>query len=192
LNEKAKKVLDELSKATDEHKTMTIDFKMAIKTSQGTDAQTGKAYTKGDKFFYKTEGNEVFSDGVDMWNYSKDDNEVFIDALEDVGEGINPSEILTIWEENFTFKYLEEGKSGSDVTHKIKLYPKDPKKSKYHTVTLTVNGTKKQVKKASIKMKDGATIIFTITKFASNQEISDAKFKWDKSKHPGVTETDNR
>jgi hypothetical protein len=57
---------------------------------------------------------------------------------------------------------------------------------------LTADRNKKQVKKVIIKQKDGLTLIFSINKFIANSEINDAVFKWQKAKHPGVTEEDNR
>ncbi len=191
-DEKAKKILSELSEETKGYKTMSIDFKLSIKSKDINTSQKGKAYTKGTKFFYKTDDREVYCDGESVWSFLKDENECYIDYIEDLEGGINPSEVMNIWEDNFRYQYIQESKIGETPVHEIKLFPKDPKNSKYHQVLLKIDKNKKQIKKAIIKTKDGVTLQFTINKLTPNQEISDSKFKWVKAKHEGVTEIDNR
>ena len=186
----AKKILTELSENTKTYKSMSIDFKLTIKSKEINESQAGKAETKGNKFHYNTTDREVFCDGETVWSYTKEDNECYIDDVADIAD-FNPFEILTIWDENFNHKYVKEVSVGSNV-HEIKLFPANPKESKYHTIVLTADRNKKQIKKAIIKTKDGLTLIFSITSFTANTEMSDSAFKWQKAKHPGVTEEDNR
>lgn len=187
-NALAKKILTELSEETKTYKSMSIEFKLTIKSKDFNETQIGKAQTKGTKFHYTTDGREVFCDGETVWSYIKDDNECYIDDAEDVSD-FNPSEIMTIWDKNFKHQYVKELSPG---IHQIKLFPTNPKESKYHTIVLTIDRNKKQIKKVIIKTKDGLTLLFLITKFNSNSEINDAIFKWQKAKHPGVEEYDNR
>lgn len=190
--ELAKTILSELSAEAETHKTRSIDFKLSIKSSDINESQSGKAYTKGNKFYYNTAEREVFSDGESVWTFVKDDNECYIDDVDEVNGDFNPSEIMTIWDKNFNYKYVKEEKVGETTLHSIKLFPKDPKNSKYHTVLLKIDRNKKQIKKVIIKTKDSITIMFSISKFVANKEVSDAQFKWVKAKHPGVDEIDNR
>ncbi len=187
-DEEAKVILDKLGKELKGYKTMVIDFKLTIKSSDLNETHTGKAYTKGDKFFYTTEERDVYSDGESVWTYVKEDDECYIDAVEDLDGGINPSEIMTIWDKNFKYKYF--GKK--DGITEIRLYPTNPKESKYHTVILKIDEAKNQLKKITIKTKDAVTIQFKIEKITPNVSISDNKFEWVKSKHPNVEEIDNR
>ena len=186
----AKNILTELSEKTKTYKSMRIDFKLTIKSKEINESQAGKAQTKGTKFHYTTSEREVFCDGETVWSYIEEDNECYIDDAEEVSD-FNPSEIMTIWDKNFNHQYVKEVSAGSNI-HEIKLFPANPKDSKYHTIVLTVDRNKKQIKKVIIKTKDGLTLIFSITKFIANTEISDSVFKWQKAKHPGVTEEDNR
>ena len=186
----AKKILTELSEQTKTYKSMSVDFKLTIKSKDINESQTGKAQTKGVKFHYTTSDREVFCDGETVWSYIEEDNECYIDDAEEVSD-FNPSEIMTIWDKNFNHQYVKEVSVGSNI-HQIKLFPTNPKESKYHTIVLTVDRNKKQIKKVIIKTKDGLTLIFSITKFIANSEIGEAVFKWQKAKHPGVTEEDNR
>jgi outer membrane lipoprotein-sorting protein len=187
--QKAKKILDDLSIETKKFKTISIDFKLSIKGGEVNSSSSGKAKIKGKSFYYETEDRKVYSDGVTVWTYLIEENECYIDNLGDVDGGINPSELLNIWEKNFKYTY---GKEVSTGVHEIKLFPIEPKKSKYHTVILTVDATKKRISKVVIKTNDNVLIQFTISTLTPNQEIADEVFKWNKAKFKGVTEIDNR
>lgn len=188
-DEKAKKILDELSEESKSYKTVQVDFTLVIKGGDMNSTQKGTAKIKDGKYYYETESSKVFSDGKTVWTYMVEENECYIDNLEDLDGGINPGEILNIWEDNFKYQYSEEI---SPTQHEIRLFPKDAKDSKYHTVIITVNTEKKQIEKAVIKTKENVLILFTITKFSPNVELSDETFKWNKAKFKGVEEIDNR
>lgn len=187
--QKAKKILDDLSIETKKFKTVHLDFKLSIKGTDVNTTSSGKAKTKGVSFYYETEDRKVFSDGKTVWTYLVDENECYIDNLSEVDGGINPTELLNIWEKNFKYVYSKEISIG---VHEIKLFPIDTKKSKYHTVILTVDSVKKRISKVVIKTNDNILIQFTISILTPNQEISDEVFKWNKAKFKGVTEIDNR
>ncbi len=187
-DKEAKEILDKLGKELKGYETMVIDFKLAIKSADINENQSGKAYTKGTKFYYNTEDRDVYSDGESVWTHAKEDNECYIDAIEDLDGGINPAELMTIWEKNFKYKHFGV-KNG--VTE-IRLYPMNPKESKYHTVILKINATKNRLEKVTIKTRDAVTVQFTITKLTPNTSINDSKFKWIAAKHAGVDEIDNR
>ena len=187
-DKEAKVILDKLGKELKGYKSMIIDFKLTIKSADLNETQTGKAYTKGDKFFYTTEDRDVYSDGESVWTHVKEDNECYIDAVEDLDGGINPSEIMTIWDKNFKYKKI----GTKDGITEIRLYPTNPSESKYHTVILKIDEAKNELKKITIKTKEAVTIQFKIVKLTPNTTISDSKFTWVKAKHPGVEEIDNR
>jgi outer membrane lipoprotein-sorting protein len=185
----AKEILSELSEEAKTYKTVTIDFSLTIKTTQGKTIQNGKAKAKGSQFYYETEDRKVYSDGKAVWTFLEEEEECYIDNLEDLDGGINPSEILTIWENNFKAKYDKE--ISADV-HQIKLYPMDTEKSKYHTVTITVNRKTKKVEKAIIKTKENATVIMNFNSITPNKEIPDSDLKWNPAKHGNPDVIDNR
>jgi outer membrane lipoprotein-sorting protein len=185
----AKEILDELSAEAKTYKTVTIDFSLTIKTTQGKTNQNGKAKAKGSQFYYETEDRKVYSDGKSVWTFLEEEEECYIDNMEDLDGGVNPSEILTIWENNFKVKYDKE--ISTDV-HQIKLYPLDVEKSKYHTVTVTVNRKTKKVEKAIIKTKENATIIMKFNSITPNKEIPDGDLKWNPAKHGNPDVIDNR
>ena len=93
---------------------------------------------------------------------------------------------------NFKIKYIDGNKEDDGLIHQIKLYPVNTKESKYHTIILRVNETKKQIESAAIKTKDGMTMKFSIKSLTPNTEINATLFKWNPNKYPDVEEIDNR
>ena len=189
---KARDILSKISEETNSYSNMSFNFNLAIKSQDINETQIGSAILSGEKFYYSTEDRQVNSDGKSVWTYMKDDNECYIDDINDLSEGLNPSEIMTIWEDNFKVNFIDESIVGSEKIQKIKLYPIDVKNSKYHTVILKVNEEIKQIKSATIKTKDGVTLIFSISEMEANKKIKEGQFSWNSTNYPGVDEIDNR
>lgn len=187
-DEKAKEILDKISEESKKFKTVEVDFDLVIKGGDMNSNQSGTAKIKDGKYFYETDLSKVYSDGETVWTYMVEENECYIENLEDLDQGINPSEILNIWEDNFKYQY---NKKISATEHEIKLFPVDAKKSDYHTVVITVDTKENRIKKAVIKTKENVLILFTIKDFRPDVEISDEDFKWNKAKFKGVEEIDN-
>ncbi len=190
--QKAKEILTKISAETNTYKNMSFKFTLSIKSSDINETQNGDATISGDKFYYQTNDRKVISDGESVWTYMKEDNECYIDDINDLSDGLNPSEIMTIWEDNFKVNFLDEATTNNETIQRIKLFPIDVKNSKYHTVILKVNEAEKQIKSATIKTKDGMTLLFKIKDLASNNEIDQSAFKWNANAFPGVEEIDNR
>lgn len=189
---KARDILSKISEETNSYSNMSFNFNLAIKSQDINETQIGFAILSGEKFYYSTEDRQVNSDGKSVWTYMKDDNECYIDDINDLSEGLNPSEIMTIWEDNFKVNFIDESIVDGEKIQKIKLYPVDVKNSKYHTVILKVNEEIKQIKSATIKTKDGVTLIFSISEMEANKKIKEGQFSWNSTNYPGVDEIDNR
>lgn len=180
---KASKILDEVSKKTTSYSTITLSFKMSAKGQDVNQTMTGTAKIKGDSYFLSVDDQEVYSDGETMWTYLKEDNECYIEESDDSDDFITPTKLLTIWEDGFKSKFIKE--EGGIQT--INLYPSNPSDSKFHTVLLKIDSSKKQIKSAVIKGKNGVTLTYILTSLIPNKDIPDSTFRFDKTKHPGVT-----
>mgnify|MGYP001160302638 FL=1 len=112
--------------------------------------------------------------------------------ITDLDNTINPSEIFTIWQSGFKFKYISNKKLGNDLVHIINMYPENPKESKYHTLIMEVNESKKTINQASIKTKDGVTIKIYVNSLINNPEIKSDQFIWISNKSSDVDVIDNR
>lgn len=190
--EKCKNILQKISNSIENNISTKFNFTLEIISEDFNESQNGYVLIQDGKFYYKTNEREVISDGVNVWTYIIEDNECYIDLLEDLDNTINPSEVFSIWEDGFKFKYISNEKLNNDLLHKIKLFPSKPGESNYHTVIMEVNETKKTIKEVSIKTKDGVTIKININSLTANSKILPNQFLWQKSKYVGVDEIDNR
>lgn len=187
---KAKKVLDELSAKTKAYTTIKAEFSWVVeKKDKSRDSQSGKIQTKGSKYKLEIPGHEIYCDGKTVWDFIKDANEVQIKDMEVGGDdAVNPSNIFTIYEKGFKYKFESE----DATTQIISLFPTNPDKKKFHTIKLTIDKTKKQINSVKMFMKDGTTQIYTIKTFAGSTPIADTDFVFDSKLHKGVSIEDLR
>ncbi len=191
-NEKSKAILEKVSETYQKNNTTKFTFKLTIVSEDINESQEGFALVKDDKFYYKTQEREVISDGETVWTYLPEDNECYIDLLDDLENSINPNEIFTIWKEGFKFQYIKEKIIANESIHEIKMFPENPSKSKYHTLLMEINENKSTIQQAIIKSKDGVTIKFKIIELISNPILAENSFIWNTNNHPNVDEIDNR
>jgi outer membrane lipoprotein-sorting protein len=189
---KCEKILQEVSDNIQKNKASKFNFKLEIKSEDINEIQNGYALIEKEKFYYKTEEREVICDGKNVWTYLLEDNECYIDLLEDLDNTLNPSEIFTIWKEGFKFKYMNKTIVNNQTIHKIKMFPSQPDKSNFHTIIMDINGSLKLITEASVKTKDGVNIKTTISKLTRNPKINTEQFSWDAESHPNSDEIDNR
>lgn len=189
---KCEKLLQEVSDNIQKNNSSKFNFKLEIKSEDINEIQNGYALIEKEKFYYKTEEREVICDGINVWTYLPEDNECYIDLLEDLDNSLNPSEIFTLWKEGFKFKYMNKTIVNNQTIHNIKMFPSQPDKSTFHTIIMDVNESLKLITEASVKTKDGVTIKTTISKFTSNPKINIKQFSWDAGSHPNTDEIDNR
>ena len=189
---KCERILQEVSDNIQKNNSSKFNFKLEIKSEDINEIQNGYALIEKEKFYYKTEEREVICDGINVWTYLPEDNECYIDLLEDLDNTLNPSEIFTMWKEGFKYMYVKKILVNNQTIHKIKMFPSQPDKSNFHTIIMDINESLKLISEASVKTKDGVTIKTTITELTSNPEINVKQFSWDENSHPNTDEIDNR
>jgi outer membrane lipoprotein-sorting protein len=191
-SEKSKEILEKVSTSYQSKKTIKFNFELTILSEDINENQSGYALLENDKFYYKTEEREVISDGKTVWTYIPEDNECYIDLLEDLENSINPNEIFTIWKEGFKFQYMKKSMVNNEGIHEIKMFPENPSESKYHTLIMEVNENQATIEQATIKSKDGVTIKFKILELVANPKLDSDTFYWNKDNYPNIDEIDNR
>lgn len=193
---KAKVILDKLSAKHKAYKTITVDFEVKLKGEGINETIKGKAFKQGDKYAYDTEDYQVVCDGRTVWTFVKSDNQVTItsanDDEEEEGSMLNPTKLLTIWEEGFKYQLIGEKTIGGKKVKEIKLFPKNPKKVKFHTISIFVDDVKNEIVSLRIKGRDGVNMDYSIKKMVGDSPIAASKFKFDASKYPGIEENDMR
>ncbi|PKR80271.1 hypothetical protein CW751_10475 [Brumimicrobium salinarum] len=186
-DKKSSEILDKMSTEIKSLNSFYIEFDMKVKnpaTGENSN-QKGNGYVKGDKYFASLGQNTLVSNGVKNWTIVKEEKVTYqsdVDLEDD--EAMNPKKLMTIWENGFKSRYVEQTKLNGVGVHKINLFPTNPSEVNYHTITLYV-GLNNELKKAKMSTKDGSTMTYTIQKFAKNKEVPDSKFVYNPKNYPG-------
>lgn len=190
-DEKAKEILNNVSKTYKSFKSIKATFKVTIESKQDNSksSQSGTLFLKGKKFRVNLAGQEIYCDGKTMWTYLKDVNEVQISTYNPNAEEINPSEIFTVYQKGFDARYMGENVKGGKTLQLIELTPKNKNKP-YFKVKLTIDKSSKKITDMTIMNKNGVNASYEIIDLKPNIEINDAFFRFNKKEKPGVTEID--
>ncbi len=186
-DEKADKILKTFSDKVKNSASFYLEFSANVKNanSGANENNTGKGWVKGDKYYASYGEITRLSNGKKTWTIIKEEKSVYVSDEEGDSESINPKKLMTLWDTGFKSKYDKESKIGDETVHVIYLYPKNPKTSDYHTIVLYISKATNELKKATLKGKDGTVMNYTVTKIQFNVDAPDSKFVFDKSKYPG-------
>lgn len=186
-----KKSEDILNKMSTEIKGLSsfyIEFTMNVKnpaTGENSN-QKGFGYVKGDKYFASLGQNTLVSNAVKNWTIVKEEKVTYqsdVDLNDE--EAMHPKKLMTIWENGFKSKYNKITKLDNKNVHQIDLFPVNPGKVNYHTITLYVDSDSNELYQAIMKTKDGSTMTYTINTFDKNKSVQDSKFVYNPQNYPG-------
>jgi outer membrane lipoprotein carrier protein len=192
---RSKAIVDKLMTQAKAWTSFEADFSSRLQnTKDKLDVkQEGTMKVKGKKFRLVLDKNTIINDGVTLYTYNKDANEVSLNDPKEMDQDLDPSTLFTQYEKGFKSQFVEEKADAAGVmTQVVKLFPLDPAKKPFHTVVLTVDKAKNQPRSIQVLYKDGNIVTYTLKKFTPNVELADALFTFDKSKYPGVEENDMR
>src|SRR5215212_7128768 len=103
----AKKILDAVSKKFKSYKAVQSNFTLQVEDAHGKVQGTkkGTVFMKGPKYRVNITGQEIYSDGKNVWTYDKGANEVTITQLDASGSGITPQKLFTsFYDKDFLYK----------------------------------------------------------------------------------------
>lgn len=196
-DEKAEKILERLSEKHQEQKTISAEFssRMVNKKDGVNVKRSGKLKMKGDKFFLDIGEQKVFCNGKTRWVFLENDNEVQIKEAKDSAESsaiISPTDLFTIWEKDFKYKYSKRIQEDGRTYHVIDLYPENPGDKAFHTIELMIDNEKEEIHQVTVKGKQGNDYIYELEKLRMGIPIDKKTFVFHPSEHPGVEKIDLR
>lgn len=190
---KAKTLLDAVSKTYKGFNSIEAGFTLTTVNPQQnkTTTQTGNVWLKGEKYKLLMGKQEIFCDKQSVWTYLKDINEVQINDYEANKEDITPSNMFTIYQNDFN--YMMNGEEVVDKTNcsVVDLMPKDKSKP-FFKVRIWIDKNGKYIKRMKVFDKNGNLYTYNVTSFNSKANLEDNFFKFDATKHPGVHVEDLR
>lgn len=188
-DDKAKSILNELSQKAKTYNSVSATFGKTFVKGKINETASGSVFVKGSKFYAETgEGQNIYCDGRTVWTHVLDSKEVIKCSLDEVREEgpFDPSEMFTIWEKDFKYRYLKEETMGGVTFDVIDLYPLKPAEKQFHTIRLKIDRNKKEVSEFLIKGKDQSETTYKIKTFTPNATIPDSKFIFNPAKFTGV------
>lgn len=190
----AKLVLDGVSTKFKTFKTVKANFTYKVENAAGKNlsTKTGSILMKGTKYRVSFGGQEIFCNGITIWNYDKDANEVTISKLDASSGMITPQKLFTnFYDKDFLYILNGEKKVGAKIIQEIEMTPVDKSKP-FHKVYVQVDKTAKTIFSTKVLENAGNRYSYTIASMSTNIPIADTQFLFDKSKYPGVEEVDLR
>ena len=187
----AKKVLDAVSAKFKSFKNITAKFSLKLENASGKNmgVKAGTVYMKGTRYRVNVSGQEIYSDGSNVWTYDQPSNEVTISKLES-GTSITPQKLFTnFYDKDFLYKLNGNVKLNGKTYQEIELTPIDKTKP-FHKVLLYVSNS--VINTTKIFEKTGNRYTYSITSMSTTTPISDATFVFDAKKYPGVEIVDLR
>lgn len=182
---KAKAILDALTKKNKAYTTITADFtyKQENKDANINESQKGSVKLKGSKYILKIAGQEIYCNGTKKFTFIPDAEEVQISNIEkgDKDE-LNPSNLFTLYETGFKYKYEKEETTNGKTVDVIKLFPINPTKKNFHTAIIAVDKATNQIYYIKVLGKDGTNYTYFLDKITGNLPMEDSIFNFDVKK----------
>lgn len=188
----AKKLLDAVSTKFKGYKSFQANFLLQIENASGKSmgSKTGTIQMKGSRYKITVPGQEIFSDGTNIWTYEKAANEVTITKFDPTVNSITPQKLFTnFYDKDFLYRLNGDVKTGGKKYQEVELTPIDKSKP-FHKVLLQIDQAMIYVTK--VFEKSGNRYTYSINNLKTSAVLLDQSFVFDVKKYPGVEVVDLR
>lgn len=190
----ATKVLNAVTNKFKTQKTVIANFTLKVESNTGksTKTETGVIYMKGSKYKIVVDGQEIYSDGTNMWTYDKADNEVQVSKVDHSANVITPDKLFTnFYDKDYLYKLNDESKKGTRIIQEIELTPRD-KTNTFFKVLLYIDKGSKTLAGGKIFEKNGNRYNYSISSLKVNTPLAESTFVFNAANHPKVEVVDLR
>lgn len=182
---KAQELLDEVSEKLNSYENMYVEFKYVLDNKKENVHQEtrGNATMKGDLYNVNFLGTNQLYDGKKIYTIIPEDEEVNIadvDIEED--DTLTPSKFFSFYKNGFTYDWAELKNVNGRKIQYVKLNPIDSN-SPIARVLLGVDVNTKHIYNLIETGKNTTVTTLTVTKFKSNQALSNNLFSFDEAKY---------
>jgi outer membrane lipoprotein carrier protein len=186
----AKKILDAVSAKFKTYKSVQSNFSLKIENaaSKILGTKTGTVYMKGTKYRIKVAGQDIFSDGSNVWTVDPAAKEITLTKLDPSNNTITPQKLFTnFYDKDFLYKLNSDAKG----IQEIELTPIDKSKL-FHKVVVFINKAAKSISSTKIFEKAGNRYTYTVSGMNTAATIADATFIFNQKNYPGMELVDLR
>jgi outer membrane lipoprotein carrier protein len=190
----AKKILDNVSAKFKTYSSVIASFSLKIENSAGKTlgSKTGTVNMKGSKYRVSISGQEIYSDGTNIWTYDKAANEVQVTQFDASSNTITPQKMFTnFYDKDFLYKLNGETKTGNKTIQEIELTPMDKTKT-FFKVLIYIDKANQSISSSKVFQKTGDRYTYNITSLKTNTNPPDDLFVFDAKKYPKAEVIDLR
>lgn len=177
--DKAKALLNEVSKKAKSYTNIYIDFNL---NTNGQDSK-GNVTLSGEKYVLNFMGITRLFDGLKVYTINPEDEEVTVQKPKNTGdESLTPSKIMTFFNSGYSYSLdIKQNVNGRSIQY-IKLKPTG--KSNIKEVLLGIDSKTKHIYNKIDVYKNGNKTTLTVKTFKTNQTLSKNHFTFTESKYP--------
>ena len=195
-DEKAKNILDQVSKQTSSFQSIQADFSFILKNTELgiNEKNDGSIILKGKKYFIDLPdmGLKVFSNEKIRWNYMKNGNQVTVMNVGDDSEDLmDPAALFSIYEKDFNSKFVKDSTVAGKAIHIVELLP-DNDALDVSKISVNVDKNTMMIQSAILHSNDGNQYVIEIKNMVTNKNFPDSDFVFDAGKFPDVEVIDLR
>jgi len=186
----AKKILDAVSAKFKTFKSVQSNFSLKIENAANKvlGNKTGTVYMKGTKYRIKVAGQDIFSDGSNVWTVDAAAKEITLTKLDASNNTITPQKLFTnFYDKDFLYKLNSDAKG----VQEIELTPIDKSKL-FHKVIVLINKAAKTITTTKVFEKAGNRYTYTVSSMNTTSNIADATFVFNQKNYPGMELVDLR
>ena len=195
LAQGAESILSKLSSEAKAYGSIEATYvsHMVDKVSDFEAKQEGKIFIDGEKYFLDLGDYTIICDGITIWTYETSVNDCYVDDADAMAEeGMDPSKLFTLWEDDFKNELKEPTEIGNRTVTHVNLYPNQGEEKPFHTIQLFIDEAKMEMVRDVVKGREGTDVTYDVTSFRPRAQVSAEKFTFDANAFPGVTIIDNR
>lgn len=188
----AEKLLEEVITKTSSYTNFKADLSYTmVNAEMGIDEKkSGVIYVQGDSYRIEMEGQVIISDGITIWTYLEDSEEVMVSNVADNEESVSPTQILTQYNESYKAKFSNDKKYKNSNLKEIELKPID--KHNFEKMSVIVNSSKLSLENFSVYDANGNVFTYHIINLLPNLDLPADTFTFDYDKYPDVEVVDMR
>jgi outer membrane lipoprotein-sorting protein len=181
-------VLDAMSEKYKQVDAFKASFtqKLTNKEAGLDESISGEITVKGSKFVLDVAGQKIFNNGVDVYSYNEEFQEVSISTYEAEDAELNLGNIYDIYKSGFKYTLLSEMQNGVRV---VELDPESREKS-YFKIRMNIDA-KDALKSFTVFERTNNIYTYLIDEF-EEVTVNDSFFTFDTTKYPDVEVIDFR
>jgi outer membrane lipoprotein carrier protein len=191
IDKQAEAILERVSKKMQDFKTIHIEFTYVMENADENikESKKGSIYIENEKYRLYIAEQLVISDGVTVWTYFKNGNEVQINDVDPDDEN-TPMKMLTGYSKNYRAKLISEVPKAGKTIQIIDLTPNTTQS--FFKIRIEIDKSTNTIHSSTIFDKNGTTFSYIVDNFRENINIHPSRFTFRESDYPGVAVVDMR